>query len=587
MDILGTIKALSTFGADRDAQLANDQLQRAQAQQALSLMDQQAKYFGGYSPTAGKIINADPSAAVSLFNPPSQASAAPPAGASAANVSTPPGASGTPQPDDTAKAMMSLAGAYPAYRDIIMKTMATRAQLGDQWNTLSPTERFAAVNDPANFSKQGLENRAATMQLVDPATGRTLTVSKAAWLSDPGSYRGLVEAEKYNPQTAASNAETARHNKQEEALGARDVKVDRFGNPIVVDKVTGKTINGSGPNRPWADAAPTAPVTPSIAAPATPAPSGATLTKAPLAATTPSPVAPMTGPQIAGAQSKVPTAASKAPQQFAYDTPFIQSMSDLSKSRFARLTPEQQLVVGPMLDGNTAPPEAGKAIIDPNGQDILAAAAWVLPGFNEQVWRQKNDTIKSFAGQGPDAINTTAIDQALGHLDELNSAGQAMHNRMFQPWNYVANAVESGGLDNPAQDNFHRAQQSVATELAKIYKGVGVTPEGEIEDWKKTFNPDAGPKRLAEMAPATIRMLDSRLDALHQKWENGMGTPDGMPALMSPDTQRKYDILSGGKGKYASPEAQAAAAKGLPIGLPNLGIGQSTSIGNAKVTRVK
>lgn len=574
MDLLGAIQKLSTFGSDIDAQRALAQYQKAAAQQSMADMDRNAGFWGGYSPAAGKVIQADPATFTSLMGgTPPNAPAAPQekglptslmpiAGLQASGGAQPSLTNAAYRPqgpmssqagDTQAEAVpdyiqtgMKLAAIYPPYRDTIMKTIATRQQLGGAWDGLSAAERYAAVNDPAKFAESQLKNRSESMSLVDPANpSKMVTVSRADWMANPGKYPGYVEADRFNPQTAVTSAETARHNRVEEGLAGKDVKTDMFGNPMVVDKNTGKVLN----------------------APAAP------------------------GGQPGGQMAQVPT--DPATGEPLRGAAFVSA-----------LPPQIRNTVQSMLDARLPVPSSF-ALKTPYWQTMLNYAQQADPTFDATKWPERLKLSTEY-GSTSDRTAGGKINSAkkiIAHATDLLGAAVNLDNDSML--GNLGNTVENAGVAH-----FGQGQSKTALNNFKGYtEGLG----GEFEKLMGGgSSADAAKKRIGEVlnqndpmagtiggVGAVIDMMEQQVQPLADQYNNVMGTSYPLEHFLGPDasarlvTMKKL-LADAQAGKQVDRTAVQTALAGLKTkggaapesNAAPIDVGQSVNVNGAKVTRV-
>lgn len=164
-------------------------------------------------------------------------------------------------------------------------------------------------------------------------------------------------------------------------------------------------------------------------------------------------------------------------------------------------------------------------------QEILEAANRYDPSFSASQYENRQALLKSYSS-GPDANARATINTVIGHINALNESAKQLHNRSFQPWNTAANLVEQAG-GKGAPTDFDRNANAVASELGKLFKGTGAPTTQEIAEWRKSLSSSDSPEQLfgtkdgtvVGAIPGALQLMQSRIDALKQKYENGMGKP--------------------------------------------------------------
>lgn len=166
---------------------------------------------------------------------------------------------------------------------------------------------------------------------------------------------------------------------------------------------------------------------------------------------------------------------------------------------------------------------------------ILGAVTQADPNFDANQYPTRQATMKSFAA-GPDAANAASANTVMGHLNELYDAGKQLNNGGVPAWNSVTNSFEKNIAGNPAQTRFASASNAVADEMAKLFKGTGAATDATIKDWKSTISPNMSPEQLKASIATALSLMQSRLSALGEKYQNTMGKPLDRP-ILSPKSQ--------------------------------------------------
>lgn len=197
---------------------------------------------------------------------------------------------------------------------------------------------------------------------------------------------------------------------------------------------------------------------------------------------------------------------------------------------------------------------------------ILEAVQAINPNFDEKQYQGRQKTLSSFAS-GQDANNRTSMNTAIGHLGALMESADALSNKGNQLWNLAGNKIQEVS-GNPAQTKFLTERDALASEMAKVFKGTGAATNQEIEEWRKNLSPNLSPEQMKANATAMIDLMGSRLDALKDKYENGMGEPMRTP-ILSPKSMailRKNGLPVPGQEPQAG-QPQPPQAQGQPAPL--------------------
>jgi hypothetical protein len=174
---------------------------------------------------------------------------------------------------------------------------------------------------------------------------------------------------------------------------------------------------------------------------------------------------------------------------------------------------------------------AGKIAISPQlqsrpgGQKILADLTRAEPGFEGTDFQARAATAKDFAA-GKSAQNATSLNTVIGHLGSLHQNAAALKNVgglsvLTQPWNYVANQIESLSGKTPITQ-FYLTRNAVADELSRAFKGANLS-DTEVKAWKETVNAAMSPEQLQGAVEQAIDLLNSRIGALQDQYRRGFG----------------------------------------------------------------
>jgi hypothetical protein len=207
------------------------------------------------------------------------------------------------------------------------------------------------------------------------------------------------------------------------------------------------------------------------------------------------------------------------------------------------------------------PYQALSRIPGPQRIRVLNAAAEVNPDFDANQYQTRQGVMKSF-GSGQDAGNIASANTIVEHLDKWLKAGEALHNRSFEPWNSVANKTAEV-FGSPAPTVFQSTADAVASELAKLFKGSGNANVQEIKEWRDNLSPKMSPDQIKAQAQTIINLMDGRLDALKTKWEQGMGTPR-QSGFLSPQARQILESHGLSSAESTTPAQNTAPAPQTP-----------------------
>jgi hypothetical protein len=222
-----------------------------------------------------------------------------------------------------------------------------------------------------------------------------------------------------------------------------------------------------------------------------------------------------------------------------------------------------------LAEGRRAFP-TGTALKDPQIQELIAAATQYDPTLDAANAATRVATRKDFTS-GPTSKNITSLNTALGHLGTLKNAADQLENRSFPMWNTLANAAETA-VGDPRVKNFTIARDAVANELMRVFRGASSGSMQEIEEWKNTIDSADSPAQLHAAIGKAVELLDSRLQALGDQYNRGLGQSKDPITLLSPHAQAVYNALGpGGNGNVPPPDAGGG-------GRPQIGGGPQQSL---------
>lgn len=209
------------------------------------------------------------------------------------------------------------------------------------------------------------------------------------------------------------------------------------------------------------------------------------------------------------------------------------------------LPPQIAAQVKAISEGRQALP-SGMALKTPYWQQMLSAVSQYDPNFDAINYNARAKTRASFTS-GPDANNITALNTAMGHLgtlsgdyDTLGNTGYPLLNTAI---NATGNALNLGNIQTNTT-NVGADSTAVAGELAKVFRSTGMSTS-EIEDWQNKISTSASPNQSKALVNKALDLIDSRLSALGEKYNQGMGTSKNGIELLSPEAQKVYSSLRG------------------------------------------
>lgn len=211
-------------------------------------------------------------------------------------------------------------------------------------------------------------------------------------------------------------------------------------------------------------------------------------------------------------------------------------------SVYDSMSPSMQKEVDGIIAGKIMPPNPSSRA--PGAQALLAAAAEKDPTFDAVNYQARAKTRSSFVA-GPDAANIAAINTAIPHLVALKNSYDKLNNGNY-PWlNSAENWVGNKFGNKNTQANTAAVSTdatAVAHELAKVFRNTGMS-EAEIRDWQDKIDTSAAPASSNQVIKSALDLMDGRLQALGDKYNQGMGTTKQPLELLSPSSQTAYAKL--------------------------------------------
>lgn len=203
--------------------------------------------------------------------------------------------------------------------------------------------------------------------------------------------------------------------------------------------------------------------------------------------------------------------------------------------------------------------------------NLLGLVTQYDPTFSASDYNARNATKTDFSTKGKSGQVVQAINQALHHADVLSGSIDALDNSNIAPGivNPVKNWLEQKIGGDSRQGNFMTAANALSEELKKIYAGGGGSLT-ELQNWQKSFDPNAGQEQQRSYLKTGMQLLQGAIDSRKQAYERGMGPKGDFSKLIDPSAQAALDRLSGaapsntsGARSFAN-EAEAAAARLAP-----------------------
>jgi hypothetical protein len=125
-------------------------------------------------------------------------------------------------------------------------------------------------------------------------------------------------------------------------------------------------------------------------------------------------------------------------------------------------------------------------------------------------------------------------------IDPLGNSSSSLYNKITAPI-----SEQTDPKYQVALKNFRTAKQAVADELSRAFKGAGGTVH-DISEWEKTINAADSPAALHAAVKQAVELLHSRINAIGDQYNRGMGKTTDPVSLLSPKAKATLERLEGG-----------------------------------------
>lgn len=187
----------------------------------------------------------------------------------------------------------------------------------------------------------------------------------------------------------------------------------------------------------------------------------------------------------------------------------------------------------------------GFALKSPYWQNMISMVAKYDPNFDAVNYNARSQTRTAFS-KGKEAQSLNALNTVMGHLDNFDKAADALGNTSYPIVNKLYNTVGSQVSPEIAAkvDSYGVAKQAVVSELERAYRGSGGS-EADIKRWGDSVNNAQSPEAAKAAIHQMVDLLGSKIDALGDQYNKGMGTTSQGLTLLNPKAQATYNRLSG------------------------------------------
>ena len=213
-------------------------------------------------------------------------------------------------------------------------------------------------------------------------------------------------------------------------------------------------------------------------------------------------------------------------------------------------------------------PLNGYALRTPMGAEIMAKVRELNPNYDATTYQTKQTARVAFA-TGKQGNMVRSLSVATNHLDQLAEAAHALAQHDVPAINAIVNTY-ARHTGNASITTFNAMKEIVGDEVAKAVIGSGGA-ESDRDAIKDAFNAANSPKQIAGVISHYEGLMGGQLNGLRRQYKRATGLDD-FNDLVSRLAQQKLTA--------------AGNASAGPAPKP-LNIGQSTQLGQFKVTRIR
>lgn len=215
-------------------------------------------------------------------------------------------------------------------------------------------------------------------------------------------------------------------------------------------------------------------------------------------------------------------------------------------AQLSQLPASMQPTVKAIIEGRETPPSPNSRA--PGAAALMQAVNMVDPNFDFTNAGKRQSTAKDFAS-GASANNVMSLNTLAGHLGSLEKAWSGLNNtagitplsNTLSTW---ANQAEAGTGQSGTLKSFNIAKSAVSDELSKLLKG-GVVSDTEKKEWEASIDNGASPEAQKAALSEISGIIESRLEALNNKYHEGMGPVNVNKNWATPKSKAVFDKLQG------------------------------------------
>lgn len=234
------------------------------------------------------------------------------------------------------------------------------------------------------------------------------------------------------------------------------------------------------------------------------------------------------------------------------------------KALLEALDPGDRAQVEAIIDGRKPPPSPNART--PFTQRLAEWVAQADPGFDNTIWRTRNQTRSEFGSTKPSSAggNLNALGTALAHGDDVLKAAKGLNNSDLPLANiartYIGNPIarNMGGMSDFAtrEDKFNGAKKAYMDEVAKVFAGAQSTL-ADRESWEAKLTAAKSLPQLEGVVQQMTKLMKGRVEQLTGQYNSVMGTTKTPYDFMNPEAAGKMKRILGEDADLAAPGSKA------------------------------
>lgn len=196
-----------------------------------------------------------------------------------------------------------------------------------------------------------------------------------------------------------------------------------------------------------------------------------------------------------------------------------------------------------LADGRLAFP-SGAGMRSPYWQQMVDHVAHYDPTFDAVNYQARQHTRVDFTS-GKSAQNIRALNTAIGHLGQLADAMHDTESGPVTPLNAVGNSFNRYVRGQSGPQTYDQTAAAVASELTQVFRATGGA-EADVKRFLADLSVNASEEQKRAAFKNLSGLLQSRLNALGDQYNQGMGTTRDGLSLLNPKASAVLGAVSDG-----------------------------------------